>query len=154
MITKATAVNCGALTVEFFNDDAGNTSLDSVIFLDDRVTSGAYNLASKYTELVGKKETYPIKYRVYYTLYSTNIVTLIDPFTITIIDPCDNPVSVTPSTISAQEYTITQPSFSYQVPVYVSNPTWCAIIYTYSITDSAGSAALTFDPTTRTFTFN
>jgi len=47
LITKATAVNCGALTVEFFNDDAGNTSLDSVIFFDDRTTSGAYNFVSK-----------------------------------------------------------------------------------------------------------
>ena len=42
LITKATAVNCGALTVEFFNDDAGHTLLDSVIFLDDRTTSGAF----------------------------------------------------------------------------------------------------------------
>jgi len=122
--------------------------------LDDRTTSGAYNLASLYTELVGKKGTYPIKYRVYHTLYTTNVVTLTDPFIITIIDPCDNPVSVTPSTLSAQEYTITQSYFSYEVPVYVSSPTWCAITYTYTITDAAGSAALTFDPTTRTFTFN
>ena len=45
--------------------------------------------------MVGKKGTYPIKYRVYHTLYLTNVVTLTDPFTITIIDPCDKPVSVT-----------------------------------------------------------
>jgi len=111
-------------------------------------------LASKYTDLVEKKGMYRIKYRVYHTLYSTNVVTLTDPFIITIIDPCDNPVSVTPSTLSAQEYTITQSAFTYEVPAYVSNPTWCAITYTYSITDAAGSAALTFDQTTRTFTFN
>ena len=130
------------------------TSLDSVIFSDDRTTLGAYNLASKYTELVEKKGKYPIKYRVYHTLYPTNVVTLTDPFIITIIDPCDNPVSVTPSTLSAQEYTITQSVFTYEVPVYVSNPAWCAITYTYSITDAAGIVALTFDPTTRIFTFN
>ena len=111
-------------------------------------------MKSLYTELVEKKGAYPIKYRVYHTLYSANVVTLTDPFIITIIDPCDNPVSVTPSTLSAQEYTITQSAFTYEVPVYVSNPAWCAITYTYSITDTAGSAALTFDPTTRTFTFN
>jgi hypothetical protein len=122
--------------------------------LDDRTTPDSFNLTSKYTELVGKKGTYPIKYRVYHTLYSTNVVTLTDPFIITIIDPCDNPVSVTPSTLSAQEYTITQSSFSYEVPVYVSSPTWCAITYTYTIADAAGNTALTFDPTTRTFTFN
>ena len=111
-------------------------------------------MVSKYTELVEKKGTYRIKYRVYHTLYPTNVVTLTDPFIITIIDPCDKPLSVTPSTLSAQEYTITQSAFIYEVPVYVSNPNWCAITYSYSIVDAAGSAALTFDPTTRTFTFN
>ena len=70
------------------------TTLDSDIFLDDRTTSGAYNLASKYTEVVGKKGTYPIKYRVYHTLYPTNVVTLTDPFIITIIDPCENDASI------------------------------------------------------------
>lgn len=81
-------------------------------------------------------------------------MTLTDPFVITIIDPCDNPVSVTASTLSAQEYTITESSFTYQVPGYVSSPVWCAITYTYTITDVAGDAALTFDSTTRTFTFS
>ena len=71
------------------------TALDSDIFADERATTGAFNLASKYTELVGKKGTYPIKYRVYHTPYPNNVVTLTDPFTITIIDPCDKPVSVT-----------------------------------------------------------
>ena len=153
-MTKATLVDCGALTVEFFNNDAGQTSLDSVLFFDDRTNSNAYNLAILYTELDEKKGVYPIKYRVYHTLYPTNVVTLTDPFIITIIDPCDNPVSVTPSTLTTQEYTITQSSFTYQVPVYVSSPVWCAIGYTHTITDVAGDAALTFDPTTRTFTFN
>ena len=41
LITKATAVDCGDLTVEFFNDDAAQTSLDTDIFLDDR-TVGAF----------------------------------------------------------------------------------------------------------------
>ena len=93
--------------MEFFNDDFGKTSLDSVIFLDDRTTSGAFKLSSLYTELVSKKGSYPIKYRVFHTLYPANVVTLTDPFIITIIDPCDNPVSVTPTALTAQEYTIT-----------------------------------------------
>ena len=70
------------------------TSLDSAIFLDDRTTLGAYNLASKYTELVEKKGKYPIKYRVYHTFYPTNVVTSTDPFIITIIDPCENNASI------------------------------------------------------------
>ena len=76
LITKATLVDCGGLTVEFFNDDAGTTVLDSVIFLDERLTPGAFNLASKYTEDPAKKNSYPVKYRVYHTLYGGNIVTL------------------------------------------------------------------------------
>jgi len=75
-------------------------------------------------------------------------------FVITIVDPCDKPVSVTPSTLSSKEYTITQASFTYQVPVYVSNPAWCAITYSYTITSASGGSALTFDSTTRTFTFS
>jgi len=70
------------------------TSLDSVIFLDDRTTLDAYNLTIKYTELVEKKGKYPIKYRVYHTLYPTNVVTLSVPFVITIIDPCEDDASI------------------------------------------------------------
>ena len=70
MITKATLVDCGAITVEFFNDDVSETNLDSVIFLDDRTTAGAYTLATKYTEDVAKANDYPIKYRVYHTNYA------------------------------------------------------------------------------------
>ena len=76
------------------------TTLDSVIFLDDRTTSGSFNLASLYTELVDKKGKYPIKYRVYYTLYPANVVTLANPFTIVIADPCEAPVSVTASILT------------------------------------------------------
>ena len=61
---------------------------------------------------------------------------------------------MTPSTLSAQEYTITQTAFTYQIPVYVSNPTWCAIIYNYTIASATGDAALKFDPATRIFTFS
>ena len=83
------------------------TSLDTEIFIDDRVTPGSFNLASLYTENVLFADTYPIKYRVYHTVYNTNIVTLVDPFTITIIDPCDKPASLTASSLVNQEYTIT-----------------------------------------------
>ena len=69
LITKATAVDCGGLTVEFFNDDATQTSLDTDIFLDDRTTPGAFQFSSLYSEVVAKADVYPIKYRVYHTLY-------------------------------------------------------------------------------------
>ena len=65
-----TAVDCGDLTVEFFNDDSTQTSLDPDIFLDDRTTAGAFKFTSLYTEEVAKADSYPIKYRVYYTIYN------------------------------------------------------------------------------------
>ena len=156
LITKATAVNCGALSVEFFNDDSGMTTLDSVIFLDDRTTSDSFNLASLYTELVDKKGKYPITYRVYHTLYRANVVTLTNPFTIIIADPCEAPVSVTASILTDQQYTITDNSaVPYVFPVFTANPAWCAIKYNYTITDLSGDAILTFngDPTVRKFSF-
>ena len=76
------------------------TALDSDIFADERATTGAFNLASKYTEMVGKKGTYPIKYRVYHILYPAKVVTLTDPFTITIADPCEAPVGVTSAALT------------------------------------------------------
>ena len=65
-----TAVDCGGLTVEFFNDDTTQTILDTDIFLDDRTTGGAFQFTSLYSEVVAKADVYPIKYRVYHTLYN------------------------------------------------------------------------------------
>ena len=42
LIRKATLVDCGPITVEFFNDDASQTALDTALFLDDRT---AFNFA-------------------------------------------------------------------------------------------------------------
>ena len=83
-------------------------------------------------------------YRAYYENYSDNDI-LSSIFTITVIDPCDEPVSVTSKTLTDQEYTITQAEQTYQVPVYDADPVWCAITYSYEIVDIAGDAAMTFD---------
>ena len=71
----------------------------------------------------------------------------------TVIDPCDNPVKVTKSALTDQEYTITQNIFDYQVPAFTADPSWCKITYSYTITDVTGDDALTFDPVTQTFSF-
>ena len=145
LITKDTLVDCGLLSVEFFNDDGSQTTLDPDIFLDDRSNPGAFNFASRYTEDVSKANIYPIKYKVYHTLYDQNFVILADPFIITIIDPCEKPVGLAASTLSAQEYTITDNAKTYQIPEFTSDPVWCDITYTYSITDLAGDEAVSFN---------
>ena len=50
---------------------------------------GAFNLKTLQTADVGVKGIYPIKYRVYHTIYSGNVVQIADPFIITIVDPCE-----------------------------------------------------------------
>ena len=156
LINKATQVDCGALTVEFFNDDVSQSALDTVLFLDDRTNAAAFNFVVQQTDIVAKVNVYPIKYRVYHTLYNSNVVTLADPFVITVIDPCDKPVSLTASTLAAQQFTITDNPKTYQVDAYTPDPAWCDITYTYSIDVVAGGSAVTFndDASVRTFTFN
>ena len=102
-------------------------------------------MVSKYTEDVAKANLYPIKYKVYHTFYPGNIVTLADPFVVTIIDPCDKPQSLTAPRVLAQEYTITDDPKTYQVPVFTPVPAWCAITYSYSVADPSGDAVITFD---------
>ena len=84
-----------------------NTALDIDLFLDDRTNTDSYNLASIITDDISKKGMYPIKYRVYHSNYQSNIVTLEVPFTVEIIDPCENDATIISSTLSNQEYTIT-----------------------------------------------
>ena len=102
----------------------------------------------KYTENVLKAGQYPISYKAYYTQYPANFKEKRTAFTVTIIDPCDEPDSVTASILDDQEYTITQTASDYQVPAYAADPVWCAIIYDYTIVSPSGDAALSFDPAT------
>ena len=69
LITKSTMVDCGSLSVDFFNDDEEQTTLDPDLFLDDRINLEQLNLTSLYTEDVQKVGLYPVKYRVYHTRY-------------------------------------------------------------------------------------
>jgi len=149
LVENLPIVDCGAMKVTFFNDDVGQTLLDITIFED-----ASNNFKVKYNEDVLVKGTYPLTYQVEYVNYGTIFQVQTVPFTVTIIDPCDEPVSVTPAALTGQEYTITQASFDYQTPVYTADPVWCAITYDYSIATPAGDAALTFDPVTRTFSFS
>ena len=133
--------------------DAGKTPLDTVLFSDARDP----NLFSiKQTDDEAKAGVYPISYKAYYTSYSANFIEKTGAFTVIVHDPCDSPNGVTAAALADQEYTITQNAFSYQVPVYTPDPVWCDVIYSYTITNVAGDAAVTFDPDplVRTFSFN
>lgn len=74
LIAPATQADCGPVTVEFFNDDAGKTLLDASL-LNEGVTGPADSIFKVlYTEDELKKGSYPIRYRVYHTNYPANVV--------------------------------------------------------------------------------
>lgn len=73
LISPLTTVDCGPITVEFFNDDAGRTALDPVLFEDNRATSPNNVFKVLYSEDASKKGSHPLRYRVYHTNYPLNV---------------------------------------------------------------------------------
>ena len=64
ILTSATSIDCGEISVEFFNDDG--STLDQTLFSDDR-TGTPYKFKTLSTEDVSKAGSYPIRYRAFYT---------------------------------------------------------------------------------------
>lgn len=96
LATAITPANCGSFTVTFFLNDGSETALDSALFKDFRNIAGnIFKVLS--TQDVTKAGVYKITYKVAYADYLTNFIVQTSPFTVTVIDPCDKPVSVTAS---------------------------------------------------------
>ena len=75
-------------------------------------------------------------------------------FVISLVDPCDPPVSITSQGLTNQVYTITDTNATpYTHPVFISDPVYCEIDNTYSETKlSAGDSAIsTLGSTTEFF---
>ena len=72
------------------------------------------------------------------------------------INSCENPVALAAPSLVDQEYTITQNSVVYQIPVFTVDPAWCDIIYSFTVTEPNGQLAITFDANMdqRIFTFD
>ena len=83
--------------MEFFNAADINSSLDVSLFDDQQNALNSNSFTVLQTQDVAKAGTYPIAYRTYHTNYPTNFVDNLSAFTVTVIDPCDNPVSMTAS---------------------------------------------------------
>ena len=130
IFTIDTLVDCGPVSVDFYN--AADSSLLDVTLFDD--TRGATALVNNQfsvlqTQDVTKAGLYLISYKAYHKNYAANFEEKASAFVITVINPCDAPVSVTPSIPVDQTYTITQNKFDYQVPVFTADPLWCEISY-------------------------
>ena len=150
-MTINVATDCGPHTVDFMMNDGLRTPVDPLLFEDFESATNEFRLL--YTEDTSAATVYPITYEVSWTNYPSNSILQTTPFVVELLDPCDDPVSVTPSGLTDQEYTITQGAFDYVVPVYTADPLWCAIEYSYTISDTLGNSALTFDGSSRAFTF-
>ena len=94
LINPDTTVDCGHISVEFFNDDAGLTALDPDLFIDDQKGDPDNIFRIIYAEDISKKGSYPIRYRVFPTDYSSNVVEQPFPFVVTVINQCENPFSI------------------------------------------------------------
>ena len=124
-------VNCDDLTFDgVFNGDATDGQLtfsaDSTDYENGVVTPGDYVVTITGTAV---------------TSSDTKTAT----FTISMVDPCDPPVSITSPGLTDQVYTITDTNAAdYTHPAFVSNPTYCPIDYSYSETKLiAGDSAIT-----------
>lgn len=150
LVEVFTQVDCGALSTEFFYEDT--SPFDTLRFSDTRAATNSFQVL--YTDSLTDVGVYEITYRVSFDDYPGLTLTQEFPFTVTIIDPCDEPVSVTPSVLTDQEYTIIETELDYIVPPYTVDPSWCAISYSYTVTAIDGDSALSFDDVTPKFTFD
>ena len=97
LISPDTQVDCGATVIEFFIDDASKSTLDVAVFEDGTTTDSVFKVL--YNEDILKRGSYAIKYRVYQAGYASNFVESDFPFVITLINPCENPNTILPSTL-------------------------------------------------------
>lgn len=128
------------------NDDE-TTPVDPTLF-----ESSESSFTVKYTEDVSAAAAvYLVKQWVQLVDYGLSAVHP-TPFQVKIVDPCDKPISVSPSSpISDAEYTITAEPLSFQLAEFVSDPAWCSITYSYTVDATDASVAISFDQLTRTF---
>lgn len=73
LISPLTQVDCGPITVEFFNDDL--SPIDTALFVDDRTGSPANLFQTLQITDESTDGPYPIRYRVYHTGYPGNVAT-------------------------------------------------------------------------------
>ena len=146
MFTKATLVDCGPFEVEFFNESVEETTLDTELFFDDRHNVFGYDFITLRTYDEDKTGIHPMNYRVFHTDYPSNVVTPDEPFIVTIVNPCDDYTkTLTVPSLDDQEYTITDTPVTYKISAFIYNPTWCRIVYSYTISESAVEAVVAFN---------
>ena len=98
---------------------------------------------------------WPILYEVFYVNFPTNAVESTAPFTVTVDPLCFGPTTFTASSLTDQEYTITDSIQKYKIKKFSVEPYWCYVSYTYTISDPTGDLVVdSFTNSTREFQFH
>ena len=90
MVSSSLEQDCGPLQIEFFNAE-DRSPLDTELFFDDR--SQEPGNAFKVTRAEDgnfRFGDYQILYRIFYEQYPEVEVEQTNPFTISVVDPCDD----------------------------------------------------------------
>ena len=86
---------------------------------------------------------------------SAPIVTKDATFVLTLVDPCDPPVSVTGVSLGNQVYTLTDDSATpYIHPIFEIVPDYCPLMYSYSATSLNDGDTAVILPTSNDYTIN
>ena len=127
--------------------------MNTAIF-EDRRGGASNNFARKFVADYAFVGTYEITYSVSLVTYPGVKTEQMTHFTVMINLSCTTPLTFVTSTQVDQEYTLTDLSSDYTFDAFAVDPPVCDIVYTYSISDTAGESVVAFDDALRTFTFD
>ena len=152
MVLTDAIVDCGAYDIVFYLNDGSKTPLDAAIFDVRKPTSEFARLFTTDFSHVG---VYDILYEISYLNYGTVTVESPAPFTVEITPVCTQATTFSPSVLVDQEYMITDTEAIYIFDPFVVDPVFCAIDYTYTISDASGDLVISsFTSATREFRFD
>ena len=133
LFTIDTQVDCGSISVDFFNEEDYSSPIDADLFNDFRDSdSNSYNIFSVSADDVAKVGVYPISYRVYYQNYPENFEDKINAATIVVTDPCSEPFGITAtSQMFVEPYLFTgdSPSLDFLMNPFETDPPSCPVTY-------------------------
>jgi len=121
-----TPTNCGSLVYAFKNTDLSAFTPTASIF---------YDLSAKTFSMVS---TNPLQVNTYTSLFEVSLqshalVTKTRQFKVEFTNLCEPPSSITPSTITAQSYSLTYATaLTIDFTAFTTNPAYCPISYAFT----------------------
>ena len=140
-------MSCGTLVYEFLNSDSTPFASTSEI---------SYNLTAKtfsmQTNLPASVAFTSLKLKV--SLFSwAMVLAATKDFKVQFVNSCEPPTSTTPSSVLTQTYILTHATaLSFVVGAFTTNPTYCPITYSFSISPTiTPTSVVVFNTSSRTF---